>query len=147
LWIATRRIPTELLDAPYLRYHGRGLIPASGYYEWETIAVPGEKKPRKQPFYITRKDRLPFTFAGLWETWRDGMLSFTILTTDAGAPAGDLHDRMPVILDEASMPLWTERGEVRMPADLDDVVQLTPVSPQMNSPRYKEPDCVAPLVT
>jgi putative SOS response-associated peptidase YedK len=75
------------------------------------------------------------------------MLSFTILTTDAGATTGDLHDRMPVILDEASMRLWKERGEVTTPADLDDLVQLTPVSPQMNSPRYKEPDCIAPLVT
>ena len=100
------------------------LVPASGYYEWETIAVPGEKKPRKQPFYITRKDGFPFTFAGLWEKWKDGMLSFTILTTDAGATTGDLHDRMPVILDEASIPLWTERGEVTMPTDLDDLVQL-----------------------
>jgi hypothetical protein len=53
---------------------------------------------------------------------------------------------MPVILDEAAMSLWTERGEVHMPADLDERVQLTAVSPQMNSPHYKEPDCIAPLV-
>jgi putative SOS response-associated peptidase YedK len=124
----------------------RCLVPASGYYEWVTILVEGEKKPRKQPFYITRKDGLPFTFAGLWERWKDGMLSFTILTTDAGTTTRDLHDRMPVILDDAAMSLWTERGEVQMPADLDDRVQLTAVSPQMNSSRYKEPDCIAPLV-
>jgi putative SOS response-associated peptidase YedK len=73
------------------------------------------------------------------------MLSCTILTTDAGATTRDLHDRMPVILDEAAMSLWTDRGEVHMPDDLDDRVLLTPVSPQMNSPRYKEPDCIAPL--
>ena len=74
------------------------------------------------------------------------MLSFTILTTDAGAATRHLHDRMPVILDEAAMLLWTDCGEVHMPADLDDRVHLTPVSPQMNSPHYKEPDCIAPLV-
>ena len=52
---------------------------------------------------------------------------------------------MPIILDEAAMSLWTERGETHMPADLDDRVHLTAVSPQMNSPRYKEPNCIAPL--
>ena len=123
----------------------RCLIPASGYYEWLSISVEGEKKPRKQPYYITRKDGLPFTFAGLWERWKDGMLSFTILTTDAGGATRDLHDRMPVILDEAAMSLWSEWGEVHMPDDLDDRVQLFPVSPRVNNPRYKEPDCIAPL--
>src|SRR5688500_10194274 len=73
-----------------------GGVPASGYYEWVAISIEEEKKPRKQPYYITRKDGLPFTFAGLWERWKDGMLSFTILTTDAGATTRDLHDRMPV---------------------------------------------------
>ena len=105
------------------------------------------KKPRKQPFYITRKDGLPFTFAGLWERWKDGMLSFTILTTDAGTSTHHLHDRMPVILDEAAMSLWSERGEVHIPTHLNDRVQLFPVSPRVNSPRYKEPDCIAPLTS
>jgi putative SOS response-associated peptidase YedK len=73
------------------------------------------------------------------------MLSSTKLTTDAGAATRDLHDRIPVILDEAAMSLWTERANVHMAADLDDRVQLTPVSPQMNSPRYEEPDCIAPF--
>ena len=26
-----------------------------------------KSRPLKQPFYITRKDGLPLTFAGLWE--------------------------------------------------------------------------------
>ena len=123
----------------------RCLVPGSGYFKWAEMSVAGEKKPRKQPFYITRKDGRPFTFAGLWERWKDGMLSFTILTTDAGAATRHLHDRMPVMLDDAAVLLWTERGEVHMPADLDDRVHLTAVSPQMNSSRYKDPDCIAPL--
>jgi putative SOS response-associated peptidase YedK len=36
------------------------------------------------PFYITRRDGLPLTFAGLWERWKDGFLSCAILTTEAG---------------------------------------------------------------
>jgi putative SOS response-associated peptidase YedK len=47
----------------------RYLIPASGYYEWREVVIPGQKKPAKQPFYVTRKDGVPLTFAGFWECW------------------------------------------------------------------------------
>jgi putative SOS response-associated peptidase YedK len=32
--------------------------------------------------------------------------SFTIITTDAGAHAAGLRDRMPVILEPADWPMW-----------------------------------------
>jgi putative SOS response-associated peptidase YedK len=47
----------------------RCLIPASGYYEWREIAVPDQKKPAKLPFYVSMKDGVQMTFAGLWERW------------------------------------------------------------------------------
>ena len=48
------------------------------------------------PFYVTRKDGLPLTFAGLWERWgKDKLLTCTILTTEASDGVRDLHDRMP----------------------------------------------------
>jgi DNA invertase Pin-like site-specific DNA recombinase len=40
------------------------LIPASGYFEWRELAVPGQKKPAKIPFHVTRNDGVPMTFAG-----------------------------------------------------------------------------------
>ncbi len=64
-------------------------------------------RPAKQPLYISRKDGLPLTFAGLWESWKDGMLSFTILTTDASDGLHDLHTRMPVIMDADGMQAWS----------------------------------------
>ncbi|MGB7916456.1 MAG: SOS response-associated peptidase family protein [Rhodomicrobium sp.] len=57
------RRPATLAICP-----GRGsrrcLIPASGYFEWATIAMPDKPKPLKQPFYITRRDGLPLTLPG-----------------------------------------------------------------------------------
>ena len=89
---------------------GRGsrrcLIPASGYFEWATIAMPDKPKPLKQPFYITRQDALPLTFAGLWERWKDGMLSCTILTCEACDGIRDLHNRMPVMLAPDGFEPW-----------------------------------------
>ncbi len=97
----------------------RCLVPASGYYEWQTVPVEGSTKPRKQPFYITRSDGAPFTFAGLWERWKDGTLSFTILTTEGTAEMGHLHDRMPVILDQSGFAGWLDHGAVERPKDFD----------------------------
>src|SRR5262249_39036215 len=43
----------------------RCLIPASGWFEWKTVAAEGQARPLKQPFYVTRADGTPLTFAGL----------------------------------------------------------------------------------
>src|ERR1700740_2357643 len=43
----------------------RCLIPADGFYEWRKTAKP------KLPFAIAMKDGRPFTFAALWENWKD----------------------------------------------------------------------------
>src|SRR4051812_12903308 len=50
----------------------RCLIPADGFYEWQTAPSEGKKKPPKQPYHIRFKDRRPHAFAGLWETWDKG---------------------------------------------------------------------------
>lgn len=42
----------------------RSLIPASGYYEW-TAEAGG-----RQPYYFSRADGDPLTFAGLWTSGR-----------------------------------------------------------------------------
>jgi putative SOS response-associated peptidase YedK len=96
-------------------------------------------------YYVTCKDGQPFTFAGLWERWKDGMLSFTILTTGGGAVTRHLHDRMPVILDQSGFAGWLREGAVARPDDFDSAVHLFPVSPQVNSPKYDAEDCVEPL--
>jgi putative SOS response-associated peptidase YedK len=56
-------------DKPFFRgafRRTRCLIPASGYYEWQHTAGGG-----KQPWYFTRRDGEPLTFAGLWDEWKD----------------------------------------------------------------------------
>jgi hypothetical protein len=87
-------------------------------------------------------DAQPMPFAGLWEgfKWPDGTVlrTFTI-TTYANEVVGELHDRMPVILEPEDWPTWL--GEVEGdPATLlrpagDDVLKIWPVSKQVNSLR------------
>ena len=43
----------------------RCIIPASGYYEWQTIGK------EKQPWYFTPKDAPIVPIAGIWDEWKD----------------------------------------------------------------------------
>ena len=125
----------------------RCLVPASGFYEWKEIPSSMTKsRPLKQPFYITRKDGVPLTFAGLWEKWKDGMLSFTILTTEAYEGMTDLHTRTPMILDEQGSKSWLEGNPPALANDIDTAIGFYPVSPRVNKPSYDAPDCIEALV-
>jgi putative SOS response-associated peptidase YedK len=125
----------------------RCLIPARGYFEWHEERIPALNRPPKQPFYITRKDGLPLTFAGLWERWGpNNLLTCLILTTVACDGIRSLHARMPVILAKDGFEPWLSGSDPRVDPGIDAVVLITPVSPKMNKPSYNEPDCIEPLV-
>ena len=129
----------------------RCLVPADGYYEWQTSGG------KKQPYLIRPHQERPFAFAGLWERWEgtasDGengsIESCTIITTEANQLTRPIHDRMPVILDPADYERWLD------PA-IEDANQLHPllcpyqsnqliaerVSTHVNNPRHDDPECV-----
>ena len=70
----------------------RCLIPADGFYEWKH-----DRKRQRTPYYVRRRDREPFAFAGLWDVWRprggEPVASCTIITTEANELVAELHDR------------------------------------------------------
>lgn len=82
----------------------RCLIPASGFYEWQTV------NGIKQPWYISFKSGEPMAFAGLWEVWESGagetIETCCIITTNANTLMQSIHDRMPVILNPDSWEQW-----------------------------------------
>lgn len=87
----------------------RCLVPADGFWEWETI---GKKKI---PWKFTRPDGEEFCMAGLWEAWNspEGVLeTFTIITTSPNELVRSVHDRMPVILGPDGAEDWLEKGGV-----------------------------------
>ena len=124
----------------------RCLIPADGFYEWQ------KTNGGKQPHYIRMKNGRPFAFAGLWESWKgDGneIRSCTILTTNPNDVAGEIRNRMPVILPPEGYEVWLD-PDVR---ETDQLLSLLapyppsdmeayPVSRRVNSPSNNEPSCV-----
>ncbi len=127
----------------------RCLVLADGFFEWQSVAG------KKQPLYFCLRDGVPFAFAGLWDRWEGEdrtIQSFTILTTSANDLVRPTHDRMPVILDRKDYASWLD-PHVQESQHLHELLrpypceQMTsyPVSPRVNSPRYDDASCVAPL--
>ena len=89
----------------------RCLIPADGFYEWKKLP-DSDGKVRKQPFYIHPRTEELFSFAGVWETWKDveGLewKTYSIITTSPNREMKDIHDRMPVILHRDDEPAWLD---------------------------------------
>lgn len=148
--------------APFRKH--RCLVPMSGFYEWKAGEPGGPLtaagKPAKQPYFIHRPDGQPLAVAGLWAAWRDPdadpdapwLHSCTVITTDANRTMAALHDRMPVILDERDWQEWldpsqqdtTALSRLLVPAP-DDLLELYPVSTDVNQVRNKGPELIQPL--
>jgi putative SOS response-associated peptidase YedK len=135
----------------------RCLLPADGYYEWQR--QPAGTAGPKQPYYICRADHRALAFAGLYEFWRDRALAredpgawlwtATIITTSAADELGEIHDRMPMVIEEASWADWldpanTDVADVRALLTPAAVSGLTsyPVSLAVNSVRNNGPELI-----
>lgn len=130
--------------------HQRCIVPATGFYEWRA------EGGKKTPHFVCLKDGSPIFFAGLWEHWKSpegaAVESCTILTTSSNKLIAPLHDRMPVIFHPQAFQLWLDR-ETTDPEKLkalyhpypDNLMEMWPVSPLVNSPRNESPELIAPL--
>lgn len=135
----------------------RCLLPADGYYEWQS--PPAGSKGRKQPYFICPADHGVLAFAGLYEFWRDKTLpaddpaawlwTTTIITTTAPDELGEIHDRMPMVIDRASWTDWldpanTDVADVRTLLAPAATTGLTsyPVAALVNSVRNNGPELI-----
>ena len=93
---------------PFYKKYKRCIIIIDGYYEWKKINKGGNKIYR-QPYYITLKEKDEnklIYLAGLYsdEIDEDGFeyKSASIITCNAINQIDDIHDRMPLILQNFS---------------------------------------------
>jgi putative SOS response-associated peptidase YedK len=132
-------------EKPFFREafrRGRCLIPVSGYYEWEDTPAG------KQPHYFTARDGSPIlTIAGLWDEWIDvesktPLRSCCMIITEANAFVGEVHDRMPVLLQPEHFDAWLsgKAGLELLKPPANDLLQRWPVSKRVNSSRAADDD-------
>jgi putative SOS response-associated peptidase YedK len=127
----------------------RCLIPANNFYEWTG------RKGSRIPYYIGVDDQEVFSMAGVWERWSENgteFQSYTIITTDANEVVGELHDRMPVILDREEEQLWLETDDVdEIQGMLDpfpnDRMEGYEVSTKVNNSANEGPELIEPVGT
>jgi len=141
----------------------RCLLPADGYFEWYPTEQKGKSgKPLKQPFYIHPADDSVMAMAGLYEIWKDPtrddddplrfLWTCTVLTTTATDVAGQIHDRMPLLVEPERYSAWLDPAatdadqlrELLVPA-APGLLEAFPVSTEVNNVRNNGPDLVVPL--
>jgi putative SOS response-associated peptidase YedK len=126
----------------------RCLVPADGFYEWETVAG------KKLPLHFRLTQGGVFAFAGLWERWRapggQDVESCTVLTTEANDLVRPVHDRMPVILAPREHAAWLDARQdpqrlqcLLRPYPAGEM-KAVPLAPRVNSPRCEGPACLEP---
>lgn len=91
--------------------HGRMVIPATWFYEWNY-------QKEKNTFY--RGDTPVLFMAGCCREYEDGV-RFVILTTGANTSMKPVHDRMPLILEEREIASWILDDE-----KAEDILHKTP---------------------
>ena len=107
----------------------RCIVPVDSFYEWKREGTV------RQPYRVSRVDGRPLALAGLWAGWRDletkeVRRTFTIVTTTPNEAMADLHDRMPVVLDDT-----TDTAALR----------IYPVNRYVNDVRRDGPALIEPL--
>lgn len=127
----------------------RCLIPASGFYEWKTVAA------RKQPYYIHPLDAPLFAIAGISERWQgpDGPVhSCAIITTGPNGVMSAIHDRMPVILAAQDHEAWLDPANQSVAAlkqlikpCADATMAAYAVSTRVNVPKHDDAALIEPL--
>jgi len=126
----------------------RGIILATGFYEWTKDVEGG-----RDPWYIAPADGGPLAFAAVWQGWTDPegtvLNTCAIVTTGANAPMQAIHHRMPVILAAQDWPMWLgEQGKgaaTLMTAAPEDLLQWHRVDRAVNSNRAKGAALIEPI--
>jgi putative SOS response-associated peptidase YedK len=124
----------------------RSLVPASGFYEWET------KGARRQPHRIAPRAGALFAFAGLWEKWTpelgEPVETFAIITTRANKLLSEVHDRMPVIIAPTDYQRWLT-GPVqtakRLLVPYTGGMTIARVSDRVNDLKQDDVGLIAPI--
>ena len=102
-------LPSEgLASKPFyskILKRSRCLIPATAFYEWQSLAGAKHKMRISQPTGEA------LMFAGIFDQHPLAGTTCAILTTAADATVSRIHDRMPVILGHDEGSLWLSEHE------------------------------------
>lgn len=92
----------------------RCLLPATWFYEFETIKDEKGRVVKKLPYRVQVKDEEIIGLAGLYEIWKDikgkTVESCTMITTKSVEPLRKIHHRQPVIIRKMDWERWLSKA-------------------------------------
>ena len=106
----------SVLERPLFRksfLQRRCVLPAAGFYEWN-------QKREKNTFW--NREKTVLYLAGIYDL-KENERRFVILTTQANESMKDVHDRMPLILEEEEVDTW-----IRDASEAEKMLQKVPPS-------------------
>ena len=141
----------------------RCVLPMDGYFEWKEQLRHDAIKPIKQPYYFSANSQSRHSHqgvlavAGLWTAWKDpsqpnSQFTHTVvaLTTIANDMVGEIHHRMPVLLDEQGVDNWLDANAQSPLGELEavpnDALVVCAVSTKVNSSRNNGSELIEPIV-
>ena len=113
---------------------GRCLVPASGFYEWQSSAG------RKQPYYFFAADGSLLALGAVWE--QD---TFSLITTEPNATLRGIHDRMPVVIAKNDYAAWLAGDDGLLRPAPDDALKVHPVGMAVNTAANDSPRLIEPV--
>jgi putative SOS response-associated peptidase YedK len=125
----------------------RCLIPADGFYEWQT------QGKLKQPYFISLASGETMAMAGVWESWRapsgEILRTCCVLTVAPNATMQPIHDRMPVIIAPEDWARWLSAAAdsvmpLMRPFDVEPM-QAWPVDRRVSKAGGDDAGLIAPL--
>ncbi len=133
------------------RRQQRCIVPATGFYEWQSIA----ELTHKQPWHIQHAEQAIMGFAGIWERSEDvnddEIESCAIITTKANKLMAEIHNpgnRMPVIIDAQDREQWLcgnhNDADELLKTYRNDGLTAHPISRRINNPKFDSPECITP---
>ena len=120
--------------------HRRGVVPVDGWYEWMT--TPQGKTPW---YHQVRKGRS--MMAVLWDTWKgdeQDLESCVVLTQPANEDCFEVHNRMPVLLDNHTLRAWLKEGTLPSPLEAG-LINRFPVSRDVNHANQNHQGLIRPI--
>lgn len=103
IWARAEGLADQPMFADAFRRR-RAIVAANSYFQKSSRESAGKE------FTVSRLDGRPMAWAGLWEGYQSPsgeiIRSYCVITVEASEDVAPIHDRMPLVLEDADLAAW-----------------------------------------
>lgn len=124
----------------------RCIIPINGFYEWQV------NDKEKTPYFVKDANKDYLALAGIWDEYFEESLNMNIVTValitcDANEKLGEIHHRMPVVLEKKDFSTWLRSDDIVEVNKLFKIyeskkLELYEVTSEVNKVSFDESLCI-----